>query len=40
MGRMTVNRIKGFWSDMGVPVSLARTQEFIEKNEFKSCYTA
>lgn len=39
MDKMAVNRIKGFWSDMGVPVSLARTQEFIEKNEFKSCYT-
>jgi glucose-1-phosphate thymidylyltransferase len=40
MDKMAVNRIQGFWSDMGVPVSLARTQEFIEKNEFKSCYVS
>jgi glucose-1-phosphate thymidylyltransferase len=34
-GRMQVNYIKGFWSDMGVPKSMQNTQEFIQKSGFK-----
>lgn len=30
-----VTKIKGFWSDMGTPQSIKRTQEFIEKNDYK-----
>ena len=32
---LTANTVKGYWSDMGVPESLARTQEFVRRSGFK-----
>lgn len=32
---MDTSVVKGFWSDMGTPNSLKRTQEFIESTDFK-----
>lgn len=33
--RIQVNYITGHWSDMGVPESMLRTQEFVNQTEFK-----
>ena len=33
--QMCINHIDGFWSDMGTPNSLVKTQEFISKNNFE-----
>lgn len=30
-----VNYLKGFWSDMGTPISLNKTQDFINSNKYK-----
>lgn len=32
---MDITQVKGFWSDMGTPLSVQRTQEFIELSKFK-----
>lgn len=32
---MDTTLIKGFWSDMGTPQSMTRTQEFIENNDYE-----
>lgn len=32
---MDINNIKGFWSDMGTPQSIQRTQEFINNTGFR-----
>jgi glucose-1-phosphate thymidylyltransferase len=31
---MDVSKVKGFWSDMGTPQSIQRTQEFIRENSY------
>lgn len=33
--QMDVNTINGFWSDMGTPQSIQRTQEFIQSSNYK-----
>ena len=33
--RMTSTVIKGYWSDMGIPSSMARTQEWINSNYYR-----
>ena len=34
-GSIDVTNINGFWSDMGTPQSIIRTQEFIDNNNYK-----
>lgn len=34
-GMMAVGEAKGFWSDMGTPQSMARTQEFVLQADFR-----
>lgn len=33
-GAMDVSHINGFWSDMGTPQSMQRTQEFVRENSY------
>lgn len=35
-GRMSVGEARGFWSDMGTPQSVARTQEFVCQSDYKT----
>ena len=37
-GFISVNYLKGFWSDMGIPESMIRTQQFIEQSGFVTRY--
>jgi glucose-1-phosphate thymidylyltransferase len=32
-GSMRVSQVRGFWSDMGTPASMVRTQEFVNSGE-------
>ena len=32
---VNVNHVRGFWSDMGTPLSLQKTQEFIQKKNYR-----
>lgn len=34
-GRMTSTIMNGYWSDMGIPSSMARTQEWINTNNYR-----
>lgn len=33
-GRMRIAKVEGFWSDMGTPASMARTQEFVNSSGY------
>jgi len=33
-GNMRVSKVEGFWSDMGTPSSMIRTQEFVESSNY------
>jgi glucose-1-phosphate thymidylyltransferase len=37
-GGMTVNYLDGFWSDIGIPESMIRTQQFIQESGFVTKY--
>jgi glucose-1-phosphate thymidylyltransferase len=37
-GGMTVNYLEGFWSDMGIPESMKRTQQFIQDHRFVTTF--
>lgn len=32
---MSISEVQGFWSDMGTPQSISRTQEFIRESDYK-----
>lgn len=34
-GSMSVSEVSGFWSDMGTPQSLARTQDFVSRTQYR-----
>ena len=36
-GKMRISQIGGFWSDMGTPSSMARTQEFVSASGYDVC---
>jgi len=38
LGKMSVNYISGFWSDMGMPASMLNTLLFVQENGFKVNY--
>lgn len=36
-GSMRISHVGGFWSDMGTPSSMARTQEFVSESDYSVC---
>lgn len=36
-GSMRMSQVNGFWSDMGTPASIARTQDFVSNSDYTVC---